>query len=278
LGVPIMSKGSLFGNLYLTDKVNPDGGAALPFSDQDQRTLEMFAAHAAVAIENARLHSQNQQIAIMQERERFGMNLHDGVIQSIYAIGLILDDARHRMESEPALARERIDGALTGLNEVIRDIRSYIMDLRPERFDGRSLHDGLHAIAALIQERGKLPIEMHIDAATAASATPRQTSELLHIVNEALANIQKHAGAQQVVLHLRREGDPHEGEQMVLAIEDDGCGFDVFRAAGRAKGHGLRNMQDRARTLDGELEIESEPGHGTRLLLNIPLRPSTDPT
>lgn len=266
LGVPIMSKGAIFGNLYLTDKVNPGGGTPVPFTETDQRTLEMYAAHAAVAIENARLHSQAQELAIMQERERFGMNLHDGVIQSIYAVGLMLDDAAHRVHGEPELAQGRIDSAVKGLDEVIRDIRNYISDLRPERFEGRGLYVALHELVAQTVQQAELAVDLHVDAKTAAAASAQQASELLHVVQEALTNIQKHAGATLVTLGLRREG-----EFMLVEIVDNGKGFDVFHTASHASGQGLRNMQERARALNGELEINSEKGHGTRLLFSVPL-------
>lgn len=265
LGVPLLSKGQLFGNIYLTDKVNPHGSTPLPFTEQDQRTLEMFAAHAAVAIENARLHRQNQRIAIMQERERFGMNLHDGVIQSIYALGLLLDDALHRADEEPELARERIGQTIKGLNDVIRDIRSYIMDLRPQRFEGRSLEQGLTEIAGAVSNGSSLSVKVTVDTAAAASAGPQQTAELLHVTQEALTNIQKHAGANQVEVRLTRLAG-----QILLTIEDNGSGFDVFRTATKAGGNGLRNMQERTRALGGEFEIESQSGKGTRIVLSVP--------
>ena len=266
LGVPLLSKGQLFGNLYLTDKINPHGSHPLPFNEQDQHTLEMFAAQASVAIENARLHRQNQQIAIMQERERFGMNLHDGVIQSIYALGLLLDDAHHRADSEPGLAKERIGQTIKGLNDVIRDIRSYIMDLRPQRFEGRTLEQGLQQIAASFSNGAGLEVELDVDAAAASAATAQQTAELLHVMQEALTNIQKHAGAGEVSVQLARVGS-----QILLTVADDGNGFDVFRTASRPSGNGLRNMQERARALGGEFEIESQSGKGTRIVLSVPV-------
>lgn len=267
LGVPIMSKGRIFGNLYLTDKVNPrPGGPPLPFTDQDQRTLEMFAAHAAVAIENAQLFHQNRELVIIRERERFGMNLHDGVIQSIYALGLLLDDAYHRVDGEPQVAKERIGTAVKGLNDVIRDIRSYIMDLRPPRFEGRSLQQGLEELAKRVRTHSLLEVKLDVDQAAAAAATQPQADEILHVAQEALANIQKHAQAEQVEIGLTRSGG-----RLHLTIFDNGRGFDVFRAAAHNRGHGLRNMQDRARALDGEFEIESLDGQGTRIVLSVPV-------
>jgi signal transduction histidine kinase len=267
LGVPIMSKGRIFGNLYLTDKLNPQaGGPPLPFTDQDQRTLEMFAAHAAVAIENAQLFRQNRELVIMRERERFGMNLHDGIIQSIYALGLLLDDAYHRADDEPQVAKERIGVAVKGLNDVIRDIRSYIMDLRPLRFEGRSLQQGLEDLAKRVRAHSLLQVHLDVDQPAAAAATPAQADEILHVAQEALTNIQKHAQAEQVDIHLTRSGS-----RIYLTILDNGRGFDVFRAAAHNHGHGLRNMQDRARALQGEFEIESLDGQGTRIVLSVPL-------
>lgn len=265
LGVPVHSKGVVFGNLYLTDKQGDEGGAARPFTLQDQQTLEMFASHAAVAIENARLHQQNQQFAIMQERERFGMNLHDGVIQSIYALGLILDDAQHRVEDDPALAAQRIGLTIDGLNQVIRDIRSYIMDLRPQRYEGRTLEQGLEELVNYITSTTPLNVRLKADSAAAAAASSGQTAELLHVTQEALTNIQKHAFADLVEIRVSRIG-----ARLFLTIEDNGRGFDVFRTASTAPGNGLRNMQERARVLQGEFEIQSSSGKGTRIVVSVP--------
>lgn len=267
LGVPIMSKGRIFGNLYLTDKQNArPGGPPLPFTDQDQRTLEMFAAHAAVAIENAQLFHQNRDLVIMRERERFGMNLHDGVIQSIYALGLLLDDAYHRADDEPGVTKERIGTALKGLNDVIRDIRSYIMDLRPPRFEGQSLQQGLEDLAKRVRTHSLLQVQVDVDPVAAAAVTPLQADEILHVAQEALTNIQKHAHAEEVEILLTRGGN-----RIYLTIADNGQGFDVFRTASRNHGHGLRNMQDRARALQGEFEIESLDDQGTRIVLSVPV-------
>ena len=146
VGIPIISKGKIFGNLYLADKrveLETGGVTHTLFTSEDQDLLEMFASQAAIAIENAQLSKENQQLAVLRERERIGMDLHDGVIQSIYAIGLMLDDARHRLNAEPDQARAAIKTAMQGLDNVIKDIRNYIQDLRPQRFQGRNIKQGL---------------------------------------------------------------------------------------------------------------------------------------
>jgi signal transduction histidine kinase len=198
------------------------------------------------------------------------MNLHDGVIQSIYALGLLLEDAQHHALDHPELTRDRISQCLKGLDDVIRDIRSYIMDLRPPRFAGRSLQQGLEEIAAFVSANSPVKVRLNLDTAVAGAATAQQTDELLHVTQEALTNIQRHAQAEEVEIRLTRIGS-----RLFLTIEDNGLGFDVFRAADRASGNGLRNMQERARALNGEFEIESHNGKGTRIVLSVPLSSRT---
>lgn len=268
VGVALVARGQFFGNLYLTDKMNSEGGAPLPFTDTDVRTLEMFASHASVAIENARLQQQNQQIAIMQERERFGMNMHDGIIQSIYALGLILEDTVHSVGEEPALVRERLQQVTRGLSQVIRDIRAYILNLRPQRFEGDSLQQGLETMVKNITLNWGIKVSLSVDESAARSETlsAHQASELLHIVQEALTNVHKHSGAGNAMIEVGVQD-----EHLEIAISDDGRGFDVFSAARRGQGNGLRNMQQRARALHGEMEVESTLLAGTTLRLSLPL-------
>jgi GAF domain-containing protein len=115
LGVPIKTKGKVIGDIYLADKIHPQdksGGRSAPFTEEDQKILEMFATQAAIAIENAKLYRQIQQLAILEERQRFGMDLHDGIIQSIYAVGLMLEDIQRRMEADIIGSKEGISTAI----------------------------------------------------------------------------------------------------------------------------------------------------------------------
>ena len=174
LGVPIISKGRTFGNLYLADKrVEIASGevTSAKFTAQDQELLEMFALQGAIAIENAQLYRDNQELAVLRERDRIGMDLHDGVIQSIYAIGLLLDDSRHRLSVEPDQARKTITGAINGLNEVIQDIRNYIQDLRPQRFKGRNVKQGLEELARELRTDTLFNVDLAVDGQAAAACT-----------------------------------------------------------------------------------------------------------
>ncbi len=268
LGVPIRSKGRVIGDLYMTDKRPEgadDGSGYTVFTPHDQQILEMFATQAAIAIENAQLYRQTQQLAVLQERERFGMDLHDGIIQSIYAIGLMLEDGQHRMDTEPPEAQARIAQAIHGLNEVIRDIRNYILDLRPQRFQGRDLKRGLAELARELRANTFLNVHLQLDSADWSALTPEQTVEILHIAQEALTNVRKHARASAVEIALHEQAS-----DLVLTIEDNGIGFDATRAQG-SRGQGWLNMRQRAQSLHGDLQIEAGERGSTRVRLRLPL-------
>ncbi|MCB0131720.1 MAG: GAF domain-containing protein [Caldilineaceae bacterium] len=282
LGVPIVSKGRIFGNLYLTDKEGGADGAPATFSAADQEMVELFAMQAAVAIENALLHRRSEQLVIAKERERFAMDLHDGIIQSIYAVGLTLDDARFYLAEKPAASRTRIDKAIHDLNDVITDLRNYIMALEPMRFQDRDLKSGLEELARALRANSFLAVDMAIDPAAADQLSRAQTMELLHIAKEALSNVRKHARATRAAIRVIAHADSVE-----LLIEDDGAGFDpslssspphatsddvdIHSEASLGNGNGLRNIRQRAASLQGQIAVDSRAGHGTRLRLTVPL-------
>ena len=263
LGVPIRFKNEVIGELYLADKTGSDG-EVIDFSDQDQRILEMFATQAAVAIKNAQLYRKSQQLSIFQERERFGMDLHDGIIQSIYAIGLMLDDAQHRIREDTKSAREGINLAIKGLNEVIKDIRNYILDLRPNRFQGRDLKEGLNELARELQANSFLDVNLDLDAVDVSSLNPERTVEILHIVQESLSNIRKHARATCVDIVLQKQN-----RSLLLSICDDGVGV-IRERLNNSTGEGLKNMRERTQALGGTFELMTPGDGGTQIKVTIP--------
>ena len=263
LGVPIRFKDEVIGELYLADKLG-EADLILNFSAQDERLLEMFATQAAIAIKNAQLYRQSQQLTIFQERERFGMDLHDGIIQSIYAIGLMLDDTRHRLGEISDPATQGIDHAISGLNEVIRDIRNYILDLRPNRFQGRDLKEGLSELARELRANSFLDVNLDVSDVDVSTLNPENTVDILHIVQESLSNIRKHARASYVEIHL----DALDGH-LNLTIKDDGIGLNPEQIK-HSTGNGLRNMRERAQLLGGAFEVASSSEGGTRILVKIP--------
>jgi signal transduction histidine kinase len=262
LGVPIISKGVLLGTLYLADKIGAE-----EFSEDDEQLIVMLASHAAIAIENARLYQQVQRLAVLEERERIGMDLHDGIIQSIYAVGLMLEYCNLLLDEDPPAAKGQLSQAISGLNEVIRDIRSYILDLRPQRFQGKDLPGGLFELIRAFRANTFIQADLQVDAEGDIGLTQAQATGLFHIAQEALANVAKHARARRVSVLVSRNG-----ELATLAVRDDGRGFDPGRVVAY-QGHGLRNMEARARLLGGKLSVTSEIDKGTMVAVTVPIEP-----
>jgi signal transduction histidine kinase len=260
LGVPIVAGKEVFGNLYLTNKLDSD-----TFTLADQEMVEMLAAHAAVAIQNARLYEQVGRLAIVEERTRIGMDLHDGIIQSIYAVGLTLESTRLALPDTASEADMLLDHAIEALNDTIRDIRNFILDLRPHRFRG-DLKEGLARLArefqanTMVQASFDLPEE-------ALNGIPTPVARAIFLsAQEAMANVARHAKASEVKLSLTR----HK-MAVTLTISDDGCGFDL-QAQDQTTGHGLANMRMRTEELNGRFQIETTPGQGTTIAIQLPYR------
>ena len=268
IGVPIKNKGKVIGNLYLTEKTdpwNPSSGELLQFDDEDLRILELFATQSVIAIENAKLYRQVQQLAVLEERQRFGMDLHDGVIQSIYAVGLMLESIAHQVGTRPDEARQGIEEAINSLNTAIRDIRNYILDLRPQHFQGRNIVQGVEELARALRANTFMDVFTEITDVDSNAIDPEQTVEVLHIAQEALQNVQKHAQASEVNISLSAQNGT-----LILEILDNGISI-TPTSLQRSLGNGLANMQERAASLRGDIIIGPSLDGGTRVCLTIPL-------
>jgi signal transduction histidine kinase len=264
LGVPVQAGGETMGNFYLTEKIG-----ARQFSKADQELVEMFARHAGIAIQNARLHQSVQQLAVVDERLRISRDLHDGIIQSIYAVSLSLEEVIDLIETEPAEAAARVDRAIDRMHTAIGDIRGFITGLGAGLEDGRGLRVALEGMAADVLGNSHVDLRLDIVGATELDArlSPEANHELLQIAREALSNVARHSGAADAALSLVVDQD-----EAILRIEDDGVGFDPERRLGN--GHfGLANLRDRAAGVGGTLSIGSEPGKGTRIIVRLPLAP-----
>jgi signal transduction histidine kinase len=257
LGVPVTVKGAVVGRLYLTNKQD-----ATEFSADDQALIETFALHAGIAIENAHLHEQVQRLAVVDERDRISRDLHDSVIQMIYAVTLSLDDVPELVNEAPAEASQRVDDAIDALHGVIRDIRNFIFGLRPLLLDSGNLLDGLQALADEL--RRNTTTEIEVVGEEPSDLALDVVAELLAIAREALANVARHSGAAHASIRLD-ESD----ETVRLQIADDGRGLkqelDVVGAH-----HGLANLRARAEALGGTFEIDSGAAAGTRIIVEIP--------
>ncbi|HXF52058.1 MAG TPA: GAF domain-containing sensor histidine kinase, partial [Dehalococcoidia bacterium] len=260
LGVPVVYKGKILGRLYLAEKQD-----APEFSEEDEEMVRLFAAQAATSIENARLFQRSQDLAILEERERIGMDLHDGVIQSLYAVGLNLEECAELVSEDPEFVAKRLDKAINDMNQVIKDIRSYIFHLRPAAFTSNDLRQALEDLAREVRVNSLIEVEVSVDGVE-PDALPEPVAEnLFHIAQEALANVAKHSGATQAWARLERQNGT-----CVLTISDNGKGFDVSRPGG--VGHrGLGNMADRARSIGGVFKLTSGEGKGTCITVAVPL-------
>jgi two-component system sensor histidine kinase DevS len=235
-----------------------------PLSELEVQFISTICAWMGTAIENAVLNLQQRRLAILEERERIGMDLHDGIIQSIYAVGLTLEHARLLISEDTQQAYMRIEQAISDLNNTIRDIRAYILDLRPRHMHDENL---LQALQRLVNEfRANTLVEVKLEGpADGLSYLPEpQAIALFHICQEALANIAKHARAHHVDVVVWASA-----ERALLEIHDDGRGFEVNKVK-LTLGHGLANMQTRAANVGGEVDISSEPTGGTTVLAWVP--------
>ncbi|MEM7334663.1 MAG: GAF domain-containing sensor histidine kinase [Chloroflexota bacterium] len=260
LGVPIVAGDTVYGNLYLTNKMNAD-----EFSAEDEAMVQMLAAHAAIAIQNARLYAEVERLAVLEERNRIGMDLHDGVIQSIYAVGLTLESARLSLPEELQETGGLLETAVSQLNRSIQDIRNFIMDLRPRRFRG-NLKEGIAQLVREFQANTMIPVETSIDEQLEVNQLLSKAAgqTLFLSTQEALANIARHAQATQVNVKLLLEI-----EWVNLIIEDNGRGFDTKQKSQKL-GHGLSNMETRAQEQGGRFQLSSEPGFGTKISISLP--------
>lgn len=259
LGVPIRAANRQLGQIYLTEKIG-----ASEFTADDEKIIQMLAGYAAAAIQNARLLENTHRLAVLEERERIGMDLHDGIIQAIYGVGLSLEGALHSIEETPSDAKERIRHSIEGLNQAIRDLRAYILDLRPRQMGNDGLMSGLKRLATEFRANSLTEVVLIGPDSDQVDLAPTQSLALFHICQEALANAAKHAKAKKVEIALWSTED-----RVLMEIHDDGRGFDM-ETKSQNIGHGLANMLTRAQSVGGDVDISSTPGEGTTVLAWVP--------
>ena len=255
--VPLSGPDRIIGTLCVANRLH---GRLL---DQDDlSTLQSFAGQASVAIEYARAQQDLQRLAVLEDRERIAKELHDGVIQSLFAVGMGLQGAA-ALSRDHELER-RIEGAVGEIDGAIRDLRNYIFGLRPGILADRQLDQALRAMAAEFEQRSGVTTVVEVDLRVASDLSS-VAGDVIQLVREALSNVERHAGATTCRVSLVRRGD-----RAALEIDDDGQGFDPAEAATRG-GAGLRNLAERAESLRGSFEVESDPAEGTLVRVVIPL-------
>lgn len=255
----------------------PEGASRVPWamSRASAFGLEHFAKisnERSVALEQeqgARLRAEeNLQVNrtllthSVEERARLGRELHDNICQTLYAVCLTLESVQKKNTLAPEL-KQRVDQCMSELRRLNQEVRSYLQDLEPARLNSQSFNDAVAAMTASFALHDGIRIEQRFDEEAVALIPPHQIADIMNILREAVSNGLRHGQARHIALLAGRNEN-----EVALAVQDDGSGF---AGAGKPGGHGLANMQARATFLGGSLRVESLPGKGTRVLLNLPV-------
>jgi signal transduction histidine kinase len=258
LGVPIVAKREVIGAFYLSNK-----RGASEFTDEDKNVIERLAAHAAIAVENARLYERSRELSIVEERNRLARDLHDSVTQTLFSLSLTAESALTLAETDPAQAKEQMLQVRMLATEALQEMRSLIFELRPAELEA----DGL---VATLRKRVEVLCrvyhrEIDFDVRGERRLDPRIEKQVFRIVQEALYNALKHSGAERVGVEITMVNG-----RVSASIRDDGAGFDPDAARLRSGRLGLTSMQERAHALGATLEIRSRPGEGTVVDVEVP--------
>ncbi|MEK6753790.1 MAG: GAF domain-containing sensor histidine kinase [Chloroflexota bacterium] len=256
--IPLLSGENLMGVMSVATRT------VAPFDERNIQMLTAVGAWAGLSIENARLHANARRLAVLEERDRIGMDLHDGIIQSIYGVGLSLEGVRLTLGEDPETAKERINHAIDGLNQAIRDIRAYILDLRPRQLGSEGLLNGIKRLITEYRANTFSEVRFTGPDSDLKDLPHTQSLTLFHICQEALANAAKHAKAKNVQVAVWTTDD-----RALMEIRDDGKGFDLENMH-TSIGHGLANMQTRTHSVGGDIDISSVIGEGTTILVWVP--------
>jgi signal transduction histidine kinase len=258
LGVPIVARNGIVGAFYLTDKIG-----ASEFAADDQRLIEMLAVHAAIAIEKTRLYERSRELSIVEERNRLARELHDSVTQKLFGLTLTAEAAATIVDRDPEEAKARLRRLQELTREAMEELRTLIFELRPAALEDEGLAAALRKHVAVLQRVHGNEVDLRVvgDAQTSGEGD----GEVLRIAQEALQNALRHARARHV--DVRMEG---ANGRLVVAVADDGVGFDPDDASLRARRLGLTSMEERARALGGRLTIDSRPGEGTTVRVEVP--------
>jgi signal transduction histidine kinase len=254
LGVPVRVRSVVYGNLYLTEKIGAD-----KFSDQDQALAEALAVAAGIAIENTRLSERVRVLSVLDDRDRIARDLHDRVIQRVFAVGMALQGAVRLPERDQIV--ERVNKAVDDLDTTVTEIRTAIFELGNKAIAGGLRQSVLELTAEMASPLGTRP-EVIFNGAIDDAVSQRIADNLLAVLREALTNAGKHAQATSYMVMVT------VAEDVSLEVRDNGIGIELPQAYG--EGLGLVNLRSRAERLGGRFEIKTGED-GTRLLWRVPV-------
>ncbi len=257
LGVPIVAREAVVGAFYLTDKEGAD-----EFTAEDQVLIEMLAPHAAVAMESARLYERSRELSILEERNRLARELHDSLVQKLFGVVLAAQSAATLLERDSSSAHEQVERVRELAQEAVVELRSLVFQLRPAELETEGLGAALRKHVELLRRAHRAPVSLEL--AGTPRLRPGVDEEVFRIAQESLQNALRHAQAERIELRLEEGPDG-----LRLTVADDGVGFEPGEAALRSRRLGLTSMEERARALGARLRIDSAPGRGTTIGLEV---------
>jgi signal transduction histidine kinase len=257
LGVPIVAREGVIGAFYLTEK---EGAAH--FDASDEELIVLLAAHAAIAITNARLYEQSRELTMIAERNRLALELHDVVSQKLFSLSLTAESAAMLLDRDHEAARAQLHRVRELARQALEELRTLILGLRPASLERDGLQGALEKEVTMLRSIHGTDIELHADGVQERAG--RRDLDVLRIANEALHNAIRHAGAQTVSVRLSGADG-----RLLVEVTDDGVGFDPGGVQTRSRHLGLTSMEERARELGAKLEIRSAAGEGTTVRLEV---------
>ncbi len=259
LGVPIVFKGDIIGAFYVTDKTT-----GRDFTEADEEMVGLLAAHAAVLMEHARFFQESRELSVLDERNRLARDLHDAMTQTLFSLRLTLETAASTLAADPAGATHHVEAASALVEDTFRELRTLVFELRPPALEVDGLAETVRKHLDLVGRSHGLAVRL----STRGERRPPADVEavIYRIVQEAVANVVRHAHASVV------DVDLSVGNSVaVVQVHDDGIGFDPVARTIRARHLGLTSMRERAQAAGGTCTIESAPGAGTTVRVEVPL-------
>ncbi|MFF3646829.1 GAF domain-containing sensor histidine kinase [Streptomyces sp. NPDC002564] len=263
LGVPIRSDDETLGALFLANKNCPKVQGTCGFTEDDAELLSILAQHAAIALTNARLYERSRELTIAEERSRLAHELHDAVSQKLFSLRLTAQAAAALVDRDPPRAKDELQQVAVLAAEAADELRAAVVELRPAALDEDGLVATLRTHVQVLHRAHSAHVTFESNGVRALPAS--QEEAMLRVAQEALHNALRHSGAEHVTVLLDKRGTG-----AALRVVDDGSGFEptAIRRAGRHLG--LVSMRDRASGVGGRLTVESEPGKGTTIEMEVP--------